>query len=353
MPTRWRWRRVLPDGRVLDDTLTAPQVPYGAGGTGMPRPVAAALRLLEWLEHWPSNVIPILTYHRVSPLPPHGRPLYPGLISATPSEFADQMEYLQRHHRVLGIEELLDARRGGFRLPPRSVAVTFDDAYADFAEHAWPVMRDLGLPATLFVPTTYPGEPDRVFWWDRLYRSLVMRNRGLALPFDYEKAFRSLSNELNQLPHEMAKTHLQELLRHDEHRADNGVLTWPQLRKLKNDGVTLAPHSRTHPRLDRISHEELLDEVGGSLADLRVEVGEVPPAFAYPHGAHNGSVVKAIRQAGLLIGLTTRRGTNRLGMADWYRLRRINVGRRSSLELIRLQLLPRIGPLVAALAGRR
>ena len=44
---------------------------------------------------------------------------------------------------------------------------------------------------------------------------------------------------------------------------------------------------------------------------------------------------------------------NRLGTADWYRMRRINVGRRSSLELIWLQLLPKIGSLVAALAGRR
>ena len=86
------------------------------------------------------------------------------------------------------------------------------------------------------------------------------------------------------------------------------MLTWPQLRELKDEGVSLAPHSRTHPRLDRISAEELVGEVEGSLADLQMEVGEVPQAFAYPHGAQNGDVVDAIRHAGLLIGLTTNGG---------------------------------------------
>ena len=62
--------------------------------------------------------------------------------------------------------------RGERQLPARPVMITVDDAYEDFAEHARPSLRRLGLPVTLFVPTAYPGDPTRRFWWDRLSHAL-------------------------------------------------------------------------------------------------------------------------------------------------------------------------------------
>ena len=56
--------------------------------------------------------------------------------------------------------------------------MTFDDAYCDFADHAWPVFRRLGVPVTLFVATEYPDHPDRAYWWDRLHAGLSVADGG-------------------------------------------------------------------------------------------------------------------------------------------------------------------------------
>jgi peptidoglycan/xylan/chitin deacetylase (PgdA/CDA1 family) len=83
--------------------------------------------------------------------------------------------------------------------------------------------------------------------------------------------------------------------------------------------------------------------VAGSLADLERRVGPVPRAFAYPSGANDDRVVAALADAGYRVAFTTARGNVPLGAAagpDWLRLRRVNVGGRTTPALLRAQLLP-------------
>src|SRR5712692_9384383 len=101
----------------------------------------------------------ILTYHSIadgdSPL------------RIPPAFFSEQMAWLKEHVSVVPLARvvaLLAAGRGTF--PPRSVVLTFDDGFLDFAEHAAPLLRRLDLPATVFLPTRYcgrvsdwPGQP--------------------------------------------------------------------------------------------------------------------------------------------------------------------------------------------------
>src|SRR6185437_4555254 len=91
--------------------------------------------------------------------------------------FERQMRALASWARPVSLEQMLAAS-----LPRRAVTVTFDDAYADFAECAWPVLRRYGIPVTLFVPTAYPGSPDTRFWWDRLHAALECASEPLPTP---------------------------------------------------------------------------------------------------------------------------------------------------------------------------
>ena len=103
----------------------------------------------------------------------------------------------------------------------------------------------------------------------------------------------------------------------------------------------LAPHSRTHPLLDRLPLEAAREEIVGSLEDLEREIGPAPRVFAYPAGgADHGGRHACSWKKGSSSRFTTERGTNDLREADWLRLRRINVGRASGLPLVRAQLLP-------------
>jgi peptidoglycan/xylan/chitin deacetylase (PgdA/CDA1 family) len=297
------------------------------------------------------DLLAVLTYHRVDD--PSASPLlYPGLISAPPAEFEEQMGFLASQCRPISLTELRAVRRGEAGLEPRSVLVTFDDGYRDFAEHAWPILKRHGVPVTLFVPTAYPGDPHKAFWWDRLYGALVSTgSRGpiataagelpLATEADRLQAFRRLRGHLQALSHEEAMRLVDEVCAAlAAPGPDSAVLGWPELRALAADGVVLAPHSRSHPLLDRLPREAVRDEIVGSLEDLEREIGVAPPVFAYPAGAQDAYVASILEEAGFELAFATTRGTNDLRRADWLRLRRINVGRASGLSLVRAQLLP-------------
>jgi peptidoglycan/xylan/chitin deacetylase (PgdA/CDA1 family) len=292
----------------------------------------------------------VLTYHRVAE--PHAQPhLSPSILSATPGDFLTQMRYIARSYTPVSAQMVLDYFDNGTKLPPRAVLITFDDAYRDFAENAWGVLKALGIPVILFVPTAYPDHPERALWWDKLYHALQQTSKksvsvqGVTLPLgnSAEKyhAYRQLRAQVKALPHRDAMPFVDtfcEQLRVNSH-GDNGVLSWEQLEWLAADGVTLGAHTRTHPLLNRVSEDEAEEEVIGSLEDLRQHVACVLPIVAYPGGAIQSSFVTRLRQAGLRLGFTTERGINRLKTTDPLLLKRINVGRNTSLNVLRAQLL--------------
>jgi peptidoglycan/xylan/chitin deacetylase (PgdA/CDA1 family) len=262
------------------------------------------------------------------------------------------MHFVATRYHPLSLEQLLAVRRGESRLPLRSVLVTFDDGYRDFAEQAWPVLRGLGIPVVLFVPTAYPGDPGRAFWWDRLHAAVSTASSApaietpagelrLASSSDRLRAFRQLRSRVKSLPHEEAMRLVDDVCEAlDAPAARSGVLGWPELRRLQSEGVALAPHSRTHPLLDRLPLEAARDEILGSREDLEREIGPCPRVFAYPGGGESPDLARTLAEAGFELGFTTERGTNDLRDPDWLRLRRINVGRASALPLLRAQLLP-------------
>ena len=312
---------------------------------------AGLVGLLERASRWPPNRLAVLTYHRVDDPLRHPE-LHPGLLSATPADFDAQMRFLASTCRVIGAKELLEALRRGVELPPRAVMVTFDDAYRDFAGVAWPILERHGLPVTLFVATAYPDRPERAFWWDRLHSGLsrTRRTAPLDTPIgplpiatldERTMTFRRLRDYVKTVPHHDVQLSVDDLCRQlGASPPVSTVLGWEELRRLARAGVTLAPHSREHPMLDRLPVDEARSEVEGSMADLVREVGPTPAVFAYPSGQYDERVVEVVRAAGFDAAFTTGRGTNDLATADSLRLRRINVGRRTTLALLRAQLLP-------------
>jgi peptidoglycan/xylan/chitin deacetylase (PgdA/CDA1 family) len=327
-----------------------------------------AVALAERLDGRTPGLLRVLTYHRVDR--PEARPdLNPALISATPEAFASQMSWLARHYRVVALDEVVEAGRSGTPLPPRAVLVTFDDASVDFETEAWPVLSRLGLPATLFVPTAYPDHPERSFWWDRLYRCLGERGAPgeIATPIGrlvlgsaaaHARAYRALSQEVKRLPQDAAMALVEQVCRACVGQADAqapgpAVLGWDALRRLAREGVSLAPHTRTHPLLHRIPADEAEREIAGSRADLVREIGAAPPVFAYPDGGYDVSTLDTLSRLGFELAFTTRRGINRRARmrgegTQRLELHRINVGRRVTPAVFRARLLPWPSPRMRA-----
>jgi peptidoglycan/xylan/chitin deacetylase (PgdA/CDA1 family) len=321
--------------------------------------VSGALDLLERIGGRSGEVLRALTWHRVTERDADPS-CHPGLVNATPAEFAAQVAFLAARYRVVSMDEVLDARRTGRALPPRALLLTFDDAYHDFAEHAWPLLRRHGLPVTLFVPTAYPDHPELAFWWDRLHQALhetarrdVLEAGGarvsLGTAEERSHGFRVLRERVKRLPHDEAMALVDRIC------GDLGafptlhrVLGWDALRALAREGVTLASHTRTHPLLNRLPPERIRAEVLGSLEDLRREVGAALPVFAYPSGGFDDRAVRVLAREGIELAFTTRRGADRIHTVDPLRLRRVPVGSHATRAALRLQMLP-----LTALGSRR
>lgn len=293
----------------------------------------------------------ILAYHRVAELP--GPPwLDPAGVSATPANFARQMSHLAQHYRVVSMMEVLHAVSQGTSLPQRSVLITFDDAYIDFAENAWPVLRRLRLPATLFVPTAHASDPRRGFWWDRLYQAFISAPKGklvetplgslsLLAPEGRRRNLRAMQNYVKTLPHEEAMSLVDDVCAQlgavNTNRAR--VLSWDHLRQLQSEGLTLGSHTRTHAILTRLPLAEICAEIKGSQQDIAKETGAALPIFCYPNGDHDDVTTAVLRAANIVLAFTTLAGRNTLHATNLLRLRRTDIRPRTSLPLFRFRLL--------------
>ena len=302
----------------------------------------------------------VITYHRIGN-PADTPDLDPQLVSATPEVFEQQMEHLRRWYRPLGLPEIIEAFRTGRPLPSRSVHVTVDDAYRDFAEIAWPILKRLDIPVTVFVPTAFPGDEMTSFWWDRLHRSGIesataswsKRLEGVATVPKSSNGHHSkaeLRAVLRHLPPELAESIMDEACLETTHAGEGGVaterrakaavLSWDELRELQAEGVTFGAHTRRHVALPCVDLPSIREEIRTSLEDLTRELGEGPWAIAYPYGMCNATVARIAEEEGCVLGFTCEDGLNRPGFTDPLRLFRSNITPRTSPSLFALRMLP-------------
>lgn len=317
------------------------------------RAVHAAGRMLDAVVPAPAGCCTVLTFHR---LETHEADLYPGLAGLDAAEFEQFVGGLADRFRPITIGQLTGALAGRDRLPARSVLVTFDDAYRDFAEVAWPVLKERDVPVLLFVPTAYPDHPEREFWWDELYSAIAA-----SCPSDWRRvgidaasaddAFRSVRDDIKSMPHDDATrfvrdtvSDLRGALVHEVDSLRPRVLGWAEINELVDEGLDVAPHSRTHPMLDQLRPDRLADEISGSMSDLSEHVGteRVEAVFAYPAGGHDPDVRAAVERAGFEAAFTTERGLVDVDRSDRLRLPRLNVGPGST-----------VGSVATEAAGRR
>lgn len=293
----------------------------------------------------------VLTYHRVANLQDSPM-LHPQIISATPENFSRQMRFLAKNYQVVSLAQAFNFIEKKAPLPPRAVLITFDDAYYDFATVAWPILKSLKLTATLFVPTAYPDQPARAFWWDRLHRAFMQTARpelkgtpmgdlSLGDTAARQHSLRRAQNYMKTVPHNQAMALVDEICAKLDSRplAQKSVLSWDELRQLAKEGVALCAHTQTHPIMTQLPREEVRREVAGSQSDLQREIGEALPIFCYPSGSHDDTVVDVLKEEGFTMAFTTLKGQNDLRTVDPLRLRRTNMTRRTSLPIFRLRLL--------------
>jgi len=273
---------------------------------------------------------------------------------------------LKSHFNVVGIDELC-AFRAGAPLPPNPVAITFDDGYLDGYETALPILKKFGCKAIFFVATAFVGER-RLYWWDRaayVLKATALPKIRLEYPFPIEIDFtrdrrREIHRVFRIIKHQSLdiERFLNELgaaarveWNPDRERAfaDRLLMNWDQVRALREAGMNVESHTRTHRVLQTLTAAELADELLGSRRELERELGAPVRSIAYPVGkplARSSPIRAALVEAGYELGFTNGTGPTALwGDIDPFDVRRQTVERDLSEEyLLSILAVPPLAP---------
>ena len=272
----------------------------------------------------------ILVYHRVND---EQATFFPGVPVES---FRSQMEVLARNATVLPLGELVERARGR-DLPPRSVAVTFDDGYRDNYECAYPVLRSLELPATIFLATN-PLDTGAMLWHDRVFEAFersegstikILDRSYLMAPLEVRR--RTLADVLNllrSLRPEARGSVIDGIELQVGGAVSNGaqrMLSWESVQEMAANGITFGAHTVSHPVLTRLTLEEAEHEIRASRASIESRLGRPVDLFAYPNGTRadfNGAIQQILRDQGFRCAVTTLWGANDAG-SNPFELRRV------------------------------
>jgi len=196
------------------------------------------------------------------------------------------MAYLKKHnYRVISLSDLVSCLETKTDLPKKAVVLTFDDGYQDNYFNVWPILKKYNFAATIFLVPGLIGQE---------------MNNAQKIPLK--------------------------------------ILDWPQIQEMHQSGlVDFQPHSLTHPRLDKISLEQVRKEIKESRKIIEERLNKTCSFFAYPFGKYNEEVKQIVKKEGFKAALSIKAGLVKEG-DDVFELNRISVNSRISLVRFRAKL---------------
>ncbi len=288
--------------------------------------------------------IHVLGYHRVVDAIDFEGAVNPSLCITTET-FRRQLEQLRAHFVVLPLSYVVRAIAGELELPRDAATVTFDDGYRDVLVRADPILRELGIPATVFVPTGFAGARgrDRLLPHDRLYAGLwaaqqARRSLGriggsetalLLARADRVLAAAGPAGVVEDLIGAAPAATLARIIEVLETAfgalpLDDGasVVSPTEVRALADRGWEIGAHTVGHVVLTHEPLEEQRRQVTTSRAVLQSWSGRPCRYFAYCNGLHSPSLVAELRRAGYEGAVTTCDRPNPSRAGDPFRITR-------------------------------
>jgi len=214
--------------------------------------------------------ISILMYHQVGEF---ARPAAHRSTYCHIRRFRAQMAYLHKAGiPVLALPDAFAILCEGRPFQGHGVVLTFDDGDSSFADYAHPVLARYGFPASVFVVSALIGQPAGWFAAD-----------GRETP---------------------------------------AIMDAETIRALHRQAVLFGAHTLSHPRLSRVSTDQIVQEVEQSKAQLEALLGETMDFFCYPYGDYDERVIAAVKRAGFRGALSCIRGSAVPGEEDPFQLPR-------------------------------
>jgi peptidoglycan/xylan/chitin deacetylase (PgdA/CDA1 family) len=309
----------------------------------------STLRLAGAYRKLRSSSVPVLMFHGVlpdaaaSPFNSRGKIISPKKLEAFLGRFA-------RIFRIVAMDEFVS--RMLRRERPRNVSVlTFDDGYRNVYTHAYPVLKAMGLPFTVFVSTGFTDTaavlPTDILNYavsktaaTALPRGVLEREIDMSTPQAKASALRLLKESLKAATADEKARLLDRICealrvkRDGPEYDDVRFLSSAEIREMAAQGATFGGHTVTHPILSSEPADRVRAEVREGKRALESITGTTVSVFAYPNGSRadfNEAVKREVREAGYAAAFSTIHGLHRPG-DDLFEIHRVGVDDRWSYE---------------------
>ena len=294
----------------------------------------------------------VLMYHRVLTSEEVSRQsVQPGMY-VLDTVFAQHMAFVKDNFTVLSLQELLSLwQRNTWNQQARYCVVTFDDGWLDNYCHAYPILRRLGLPATIFLPTDYVGS-DEWFWPDQLSFLLkIITDRHVKVE-DMNGVEGVLSRFLNGdvrlliealACREQVTDQVIERCKHLPIKRirelvgtlavelkvslpkDRVIVNWDEVREMSQHGLSFGSHSCSHRILTTITPEDVSDELARSRQVLLGQGVNYVPVFCYPNGNSDPHIQSQVQASGYQAAVAVQRGVEGSRPRNQFAINRVGI----------------------------
>lgn len=276
----------------------------------------------------------IMMYHRILPMSDERTQREePGMI-VTPETFRLHIETLKKDFEIIQLSKWLAMKNSGAVLPARACAITFDDGWADNYEFAFPLLRELEVPATIFLVSEMI-DTGQQFWPERfalIVTSIAknhfkqwshpaldwIRNTSVnyafsAVPPNREELSEMIANT-KALPDDEINDRLdriEETLNLSVNNQKTSLLDWQQISEMLESGLVEAgSHTCNHIRFNESTRRSVLEhEIISSKQQIEKKTGHTVNTFCFPNGDYTPEALDLVRKnyAG---GVSTETGWN-------------------------------------------
>ena len=249
--------------------------------------IAGAYAAAGGLRRLHASRLVVLTFHRVRPDGEKAAARPMRNLEVAGADFRRLLMWMRSRYEPLALGDWL---MNPAPLSRPAFAVTFDDGWADNYEQAFPVLRELGVPATIFLATG-AVEERTPFWWQ-----------------DAELSDAEIEQMKNLPPAQTEALAADKPGRREMHADD--YLTWEQVREMGQSRlVTFGPHGHRHVRLTQVSRAEAVEDIRRCLELMeRNAGGALVPVFAWPNGDARTDFGKELADMGLRAAFGMQRG---------------------------------------------
>ncbi|AWL11664.1 hypothetical protein HMF8227_01183 [Saliniradius amylolyticus] len=267
----------------------------------------------------------------------------PCVFSCSKTSLERYLRYFKQEFEVIDLVQLI-AMADSHQPVDRPLAfVSFDDGYMDNYELAFPVLRELNIPATFFIATGLV-DSDELAWWDEIaWMVRRFNDHKLMLPAwsepvtlkgDCRQDIRAVLARIKSSPQSVSEQ-LQQLREATGLNIDAGsyasqFMNWSQLQEMVDGGMTIGAHSHTHRIFTELDEQQLSFELQHSKALLQQHLGIQVEALSYPVGggrSFNQTMFSMIRSFGYRVAFSFNAGVNTQLDSQRFQLCRIPVDR--------------------------